>query len=91
MVKRAAARLTMSSREPDARGKAPLRRRVPRVATGAWPGRYVDDQDPGSGPRECFVIDISLLGVGSRSWGTSERTRSDTGSKSTSRRRWAIR
>jgi hypothetical protein len=41
-----------------------FRRRVPRIATTSWSGRYIIEDDPGSEWRECRVLDISVLGVG---------------------------
>jgi hypothetical protein len=40
------------------------RRRVRRVNTTAWFGRYFVEDDPQSVSKECRVIDISLLGLG---------------------------
>jgi hypothetical protein len=41
-----------------------FRRRVPRIATTSWSGRYIVEDDPGSEWTECRVLDISVLGVG---------------------------
>jgi len=41
-----------------------FRRRVPRIATTSWSGRYVVEDDPESEWRECRVLDVSVLGVG---------------------------
>jgi hypothetical protein len=40
-----------------------FRRRVPRIATTSWSGRYVVEDDPEAEWRECRVLDISVLGV----------------------------
>jgi len=50
--------------EPRLRPDALMRRRVPRVATDGWLGKYVVEDDPGFEWHECRVIDISVLGVG---------------------------
>jgi hypothetical protein len=42
----------------------PKRRRVPRVPTDGWSGKYVIEDDPGFEWHECRVLDISVLGVG---------------------------
>jgi hypothetical protein len=41
-----------------------FRRRVPRIATTSWSGRYIVEDDPESEWMECRVLDISVLGVG---------------------------
>jgi hypothetical protein len=41
-----------------------FRRRVPRIATTSWSGRYIVEDDPTSEWSECRVLDISVLGVG---------------------------
>src|SRR5580704_7773205 len=41
-----------------------FRRRVPRIATTSWSGRYIVEDDPQSEWTECRVLDISVLGVG---------------------------
>ena len=41
-----------------------LRRRVPRIPTTSWSGRYIIEDDPASEWKECRVLDISVLGVG---------------------------
>lgn len=41
-----------------------FRRRVPRIATTSWCGRYIVEDDPSSEWSECRVLDISVLGVG---------------------------
>ncbi len=46
------------------------RRRAPRVSTTSWFGRYVVENEPGSGWEECMVIDISILGLGLELFGT---------------------
>ena len=46
------------------RSDAEFRRRVPRIATTSWSGRYIVEDDPASEWRECRVLDISVLGVG---------------------------
>lgn len=54
----------MVARRSEMSGEEICRRRVPRVSTDAWPARYIDQDNPGLGVRECRVIDLSLLGVG---------------------------
>jgi hypothetical protein len=46
------------------RTDAEFRRRVPRIATTSWSGRYIVEDDPASDWAECRVLDISVLGVG---------------------------
>ena len=41
-----------------------FRRRVPRIATTSWSGRYIVEDDPTSEWSESSVLDISVLGVG---------------------------
>ncbi|MFZ0667480.1 MAG: PilZ domain-containing protein [Acidimicrobiales bacterium] len=46
-----------------------LRRRAPRVGTSGWVGRFIVEDDPESGWRDCEVTDISLLGLGVELYG----------------------
>jgi c-di-GMP-binding flagellar brake protein YcgR len=50
-----------SDREPE-----PLRyrRRAPRVKTPGWAGKFVIEDEPGTGWGDCRILDISLLGLG---------------------------
>jgi len=41
-----------------------FRRRVPRIATTSWSGRYIVEDNHASEWGECRVLDISVLGVG---------------------------
>ena len=40
------------------------RRRAPRASVQEWPGRYRVEGDPWSTWQECFLLDISPLGMG---------------------------